>query len=129
MPRFVGLWLDGETHDLALDDGASLRMAIGAEAVAQHIKQRLLMFEGEWFLDTSAGLPWLPKPGKFGIFDRPFPRGQADALVKSEVLDTPGVVALEAFDTRTFDAGRRYSVQFEGVSVEGPFQSSAEVSP
>lgn len=106
MANYIGLHLDAGTHDLALDARGNLRLARDAEAVGQHAKQRLKTFEGEWFLDTSAGLPWLPKPGRFGIFDRPYDAGTSEALIKAEILDTPGIRDLTGFEARLV-AGRR----------------------
>ena len=101
-----GLALDAETHDLFLRSDNSLAVARDAAAIAQHVKQRMKMFEGEWFLDTTAGLPWIPQRGRFGIFDRPYRAGQSEALIKAEILDTPGVVEITEFEAR-IDASRR----------------------
>ena len=81
--------LDMETGDLAFADGR-LVLATGRRAVTQHIRQRLLTFEGEWFLDAQAGVPWLP--GLLG--------GRLDGVLvrstaRAEILDTPDVIGVD----------------------------------
>lgn len=130
MTEYVGLYLDPVTHDLALDATGNLRLARGREAVAQHAKQRVQFYLGEWFLRTDAGMPWLPgNPAGFAIFDRPFNRGAADALVKAEILGTPGMRELTAYEGRVDGASRGFRVEVEAIA-EGsdprPAASSGE---
>lgn len=96
----IGLFIDPVTNDLALTAGGHLRLARDAEAVGQHVRQRLLSHEGEWFLDTTAGLPWMDR-----VLGRAFDPALAEALVKAEIAETEGVTEIEAlsvsFDRRT----------------------------
>lgn len=50
--------LDAGTHDLVIHDGDLLHID-NAERVAQQIKIQLLTWLGEWFLDTTHGVPYL----------------------------------------------------------------------
>lgn len=59
------------------------------QCVAQAISTRLKLWQGEWFLDNSAGTPWLQHI--LGKSDNP------DAYVRSAILGTQGVVALTTF--------------------------------
>ncbi|MDT9694263.1 hypothetical protein Q5762_39210, partial [Streptomyces sp. P9(2023)] len=45
--------------DLYLDANGNLGLVYNAEAVGQHARQRLMTYEGEWFLDKTAGVPWI----------------------------------------------------------------------
>lgn len=55
------------------------------EAVAQAIKTRLGLMEGEWFLDTSEGTPYASNIlGMHTSTTR-------DLAIKMRILDTPGV--------------------------------------
>ncbi|MFY1894735.1 hypothetical protein ACOTCN_12180 [Achromobacter xylosoxidans] len=47
-----------DNHDLALDLVGRASLIDGAAKVAQQIKVTLLAFLGEWFLDTSFGVPY-----------------------------------------------------------------------
>jgi hypothetical protein len=115
MANYIGLALDATTHDLALDDRGNLKLARDAEAVGQHVKQRLKFFVGEFFLDITAGLPWLPKPGRFAIFDRPYDAGTSEALIKAEILDTPGLRELTSFEARVDRITRGLKIEAEAV--------------
>lgn len=95
-----GLALDPETNDLFLEAN-SLAVVTGAEAVGQHVRQRLMTFSGEWFLDTTAGVPWLAQ-----IMGAKYDPALAEAVVKAEILDTDGVVEITGFSVG-FDQGVR----------------------
>lgn len=88
----VGLAIDPETNDLFLRADNGLAMVTGAEAVGQHARQRLMTFEGEWFLDTTAGVAWLSQ-----ILGYKYDPALAEAVVKAEILDTDGVTGIETF--------------------------------
>jgi hypothetical protein len=54
----MDLALDPASHDLLLT-GGQLRLTSGVpEAAAQRLAVRLSMFLGEWFLDSTAGVPY-----------------------------------------------------------------------
>lgn len=106
MATYTGLALDAASHDLVLDAAGALALVTDAEAVGQHAKQRLMTYRGEWFLDTSAGLPWVQS-----ILVRPFDAAVAASYVKSETLGTPGVTGILAFDATVDAATRGYLVR------------------
>lgn len=54
----LDLGLDAKTHDLVISD-YDLVVIDSAERVAQQIKVQLLTWLGEWFLDTTHGVPYL----------------------------------------------------------------------
>ena len=58
IPR-TGLAIDQASNDLYLAADGNLALVNDTLAVGQHVRQRLSTFEGEWFLDTTAGVPWL----------------------------------------------------------------------
>lgn len=69
-------------------------------AVAQAVLTRLKLFEGEWFLDTTAGTPWRTEVlGKYtgGVYD---------AVIRQRILDTQGVTELAAY-AASLDVERR----------------------
>ncbi|GJD30022.1 hypothetical protein PMNALOAF_1265 [Methylobacterium adhaesivum] len=105
MAAFFGLALDATTHDLFLAPDGNLATVTDNEAIAQHAKQRLLSYRGEWFLDTEAGVPWFQE-----IFVRPHNPAIIDALIKREILDTPGVASLDSFDLEIDERRRSISV-------------------
>ena len=88
----LGLSLDPATNDLHIDGAGALVVVRDTEAVGQHARQRLMFYSGEWFLDTTAGVPWLRD-----LMGRAYDPALAEAVVKGEILDTNGVSAIESF--------------------------------
>ena len=91
----IGLALDQDTNDLFLRGNGEVAVATDAHAVGQHVRQRLKTFEGEWFLDTTAGVPWLDQ-----IMGKGYDPALAEAVVKAEILDTDGVREISSFSVR-----------------------------
>lgn len=104
-----GVTVDGP-QDLHLDEDGNLAFAFGADAVGQHARQRTKFHQGEWFLDTEAGVPWLND-----VLGKQPDTTLAEALLKAELLDTDGVTAIDALSVR-FDRQLR-SIQFDRVDV------------
>jgi hypothetical protein len=105
MAQFIGLGLDPATHDLMLDSSGSLVMATDNEAIGQHVKQRLLFYRGEWFLDTLAGTPWFQN-----VFVRPHNQMVIESVIKREILDTPGIAELTSFQINIDERTRAIQV-------------------
>jgi hypothetical protein len=92
-------------HDLAVTDDGNLDMVTDAEAVGQHARQRTMTFFGEWFLDTTCGVPWLEQ-----IMGRQFDAALAESVIKKELIETDGVTGIEAFSLS-------YSRTVRGINV------------
>lgn len=119
----VGLALrrDGAAPaDLYLDGGGNLVMVYDAEAVGQHVRQRLMTHEGEWFLDKEAGLPWVRD-----ILGRQYDPVLAESVLKAEILDTDGVTEISSFSVR-FDQEVRGLSAFN-IDVLTEFDEEASV--
>ncbi|KQT52230.1 MULTISPECIES: hypothetical protein [unclassified Aureimonas] len=99
--------------DLALAADGNLAMVADAEAVGQHAAQRLQTFESEWFLDTTAGVPWLER-----IMGRKVDLPLAESVMKAEIMDTNGVTGIEAFDLRFDRKPRRLNLVRADVGTE-----------
>lgn len=61
----------------------------GAQRVAQQIKVTLLTWLGEWFLDTTFGVPYLER-----IMVKSPSRAQIESVIRSKVKNVPGVTAV-----------------------------------
>lgn len=110
MREHIGLALDPITNDLFLRSNGELAVVRDAEAVGQHARQRLKTFNGEWFLDTTAGVPWLDE-----ILGRGYDAALAEAVIKGEILDTDAVIEITSFSVR-FDRHRRALEAF-GINI------------
>jgi hypothetical protein len=106
------LYLSPETHDLVIEQG-NLKIATGTAAIGQKILCRLLLFEGEWFLDKEAGVPYYTDILKKG------PDFSAvDAILQDEILNTEGVDYLISYEGEYDPSERTYSITFS-VAVNG----------
>lgn len=81
--------------DLYLDDDNNLAVVRNAEAIGQHVRQRLMTYAGEWFLDKEVGVPWLRD-----ILGRAYDPVLAESVLKTEILETDGVTDINSFSTR-----------------------------
>ena len=119
MRQHIGLALDPDTNDLFLRADGSLAVVAEAEAVGQHVRQRLMTFEGEWFLDTTAGVPWLDQ-----LLGKAYDPALAEAVVKAEIMDTDGVTEITSFSVRFLREQRNLDIH----SVEVMTEYDAEVA-
>lgn len=88
----IALAVDQTTNDLYLSADGTLAVTRNALAIGQHVRARLKTFEGEWFLDTAAGVTWLTE-----IFGKGYDPSLAESVVKAEILNTDGVKEILSF--------------------------------
>src|SRR5215467_12927210 len=109
--RYRKLDADG---DMQFGHGAGDFWHDQPEAVGQSVKTRLLLFAGEWFLDTKAGTPW----GGFPLNDLVVKQGRIlaehmqltrDAAIRERILTTRGVVAITDYGSFIDPDSREYS--------------------
>lgn len=123
MSNHIGLALrpNGEgIHDLAINSDGNLDIVHDAEAVGQHVRQRLMTYSGEWFLDTAAGVPWLSE-----IMGRQYNPALAEAVVKAETMATNGVTGIDEFSV-AFARARR-DLQIRSMSVTTIYDETVRV--
>lgn len=109
---YKALAVDPRTHDLTFING-SLAMVSNSEAIAQRVKQHLRMYAGEWFLDTSVGVPWIEY-----VFTNPFDQAIAEAIVKDAVLAVPGVVEILSFGANFYPRNRQFDIYEMQIRTE-----------
>ena len=102
-----------DSGDIYFDANGDLALVEDGEEVAQHVKQRLDFFQGEWFLDESVGVPWYqeifqPRRGS----NRLSARAYTEAILKDTILETPGVTRLLSFDFTSDEINRVASFTF-----------------
>ncbi|PZQ49762.1 MAG: hypothetical protein DI556_09835 [Rhodovulum sulfidophilum] len=101
-------------HDLEIKAGDLGIASEDRQQVAQHIKQRLLAIQGEWFLDLSVGLPWFNTIlGKHRSLDI------VEALLRSQIEGTPRVAQLTAFSLEIDENRERTARVAFAVSLTG----------
>ena len=73
-------------------------------AVAQSVKTRLLLWQGEWFLDTSVGTPWMTEV--LGAHTQSL----YDMAIRTVILQTPGVISIDNYSSTLDQLKRNLSI-------------------
>ena len=83
------------SNDLELDElTGMIKMVSDGDEVCQQVRTRLLFYLGEWFLDTSVGIPYFQE-----VFTNPAIISLVESRLKDEIISTPGVLSLDTFAT------------------------------
>jgi len=83
------------------------------EAVAQAIETRLLLIEGEWFLDITRGTPYYTKV--LGTGTKP----QYDLAIQQVILTTPGVESLVEYSSFVNETTRHLTIEATVNTIYG----------
>lgn len=99
----------------------------GQDEIIQRINTRLYRHLGEWFVNTSCGLPWYAGPS--GIIPGELSQDAAilgtrsfryaDIWIRNEIANTDGVVKITDFNTFFDTNTRTYSVRAQIVTTYG----------
>lgn len=79
------------TGDYVFGQGPSEFLVNTPEAVAQAVRTRLSLVQGEWFLDTSDGTPYNTQILGLGT------SGSYDQAIQERILDTPDVLSIDSY--------------------------------
>ena len=105
------LKLDPSTRDLVPG------IVTGPDEIVQRLVTRLKRELGEWFLDTSAGLPWY-QDGRGILGAKAHTKRTVDLLIRREALGTEGVERIVRLNTM-FPAGTRAYTMYMEVFISG----------
>jgi hypothetical protein len=102
--------------DYSLGQGLSNFFINSPSAVAQAIQTTLLLFQGEWFLDTTAGVPWFNQIVGFT------PKPTYDLLIKDAIRKVQGVKSIISYssfldNTRNLTINVRVDTIYGAVSL------------
>jgi len=105
--------LDAQKHDLIFKAGDFLAID-NAERVAQQIKIQLLTFLGEWFLDTTHGVPYL----EYVLVKNPNIE-LIRQIFREQILSVDDVKSVESIDV-DYDAQTRVmKLEYEATTEYG----------
>lgn len=79
--------------DYTFGQGSSNYLVNIPQTVAQAIFTRLLLYQGEWFLDTTTGMPWYTQVVGNNT------TSLYDTAIKTLIVETPGVAQLIAYNS------------------------------
>lgn len=94
----------------------------GRDAIRQDVIQRLRSFQGEWFLDTTWGVPYFQQ-----IFVPNYDQSKIDALFIDTILGTPGVTQLDSYSFSIDRATRVLTISFRAETTSGTIQYNGPV--
>lgn len=97
--------------DLVLTSDAQ---AGGTQPILQDIITRLRTFSGEWFLDTTLGVPYFQT-----VLVKAPDMTAVNTAFKDQILSTPGVRTLDQFSARLLPGTRVLAVAFHASTVAG----------
>jgi hypothetical protein len=118
--------LDPLEHDILWKNGPLTKDCTTqpyTETVGQRLKIRLLTFMGEWFLDTTYGVPYWQR--LLGI--KQTSKAAIDLIFQQQILAESGVKEIVSFDS-TFK-NRQYSLSFRVKVVTGQITAPIIVQP
>ena len=101
----IDLKLDTLSHDLIIEN-YDVGLVVDGNQVRQNVKQRLLHFTKEWFLDLEAGTPWIES-----ILIKGARVSNISSILKARISETIGIVELIEFDLQE-NGERSLSVAF-----------------
>jgi hypothetical protein len=99
-------------------------------ATAQKVRSRLLLVQGEWFLDPDAGVPWFANDASVDppiMGSRGIDLGYVERTIKRTILETEGVSKLVDFSMALDRETRRCSI-FTTLETDDGDVESIEVS-
>ena len=85
--------------------GPNVFLTNSPEAVAQAVKTRLALWLGEWFIDTTDGMPWNEQ-----VLGKRLPGKNPDAAIRQRILETQGVTEITSYSSSFEGTTRRLSV-------------------
>jgi hypothetical protein len=83
------------------------------EAPAQAALTRMYLYQGDWFLDTSDGMPWNTQVLGHKTFNT------RDPAIRSRILGTQGVTGISSYSSNVNRDQRAFSVNAEIDTVYG----------
>jgi len=101
------------TGDYTFGSGEANFWINDAPGVAQSVRTRLLLFEGEWFLDLTEGTPYAQEVLGYGT------ASLYDQAIKTRVLETPGVASIANYNSQVNPLNRALTVTMTINTIYG----------
>lgn len=96
-----------DNHDLVIEN-FDLTLTLPDELTGQKIKQALLLFRGEWFLNNSVGLPYFED-----ILGKNKSLSRIETIFIRAIQSIPEVTSIESFTINFDNETRKVKVDFE----------------
>jgi len=119
----MDLLLDPQTHDLVFVNGVATVTQTPSEIVAQRLKVKLYTFLGEWFLDTSIGVPYFQQ-----IFGKVRSKSSIDVIFQTIISEDEGVAEIREFNSEMSVGDRGYTMTFKVRASDGTVTDPITIS-
>lgn len=100
--------------DIGVDNnGKMLLLSTYKELVKQRLNIKLKTFKGEWWLDTTFGIPYRDTGDGKAIIGKGLTKSDIDALYVATIKEDPDVISIEYFNSVYTPIQRQYNLSFE----------------
>lgn len=107
--------------DLVFTNSSVDVTASRADSITQRLKIKLRTFLGEWFLDTSYGVPYFQD-----IFGKGRKKSTIDSIIQKAIIEEEGVEAIISYSS-TFEGVRSFNVTFQVKVDDGTTSSDINI--
>lgn len=115
--------------DIYLVNGTDRLTATLAEEVQQELYTRFRFFQGEWFLDTTAGVPYIQTATTpVAILGNKIPYAIVAQIFRQVIVTCPGVRAILSFNLQQ-PVARQANLQFTCQLNDGQVLKSSDFAP
>lgn len=104
----MDLLLNTDTNDLIFINGKCPVTQLLTDIVVQRLKITLYTFLGEWFLDTTIGVPYFQQ-----IFGKIRSKATVDLIFQRIISADPDVIEILTFESTLSSSERGYSMTFQ----------------
>lgn len=104
----MDLLLNTDTNDLVFINGKCPVTQLLTDIVVQRLKITLYTFLGEWFLDTTIGVPYFQQ-----IFGKIRSKSTIDLIFQRIIAADPDVIEILTFESSLSSGDRGYSMTFQ----------------
>lgn len=106
--------------DIKLDDNGDIELTSGLASLItteerftqQRLKIKLSLYQGEWYLDLSEGIPYFQT-----ILQKSTPVAVVDSLFRQEILNDPSITEITSFESEV--VGGEYRLTFVATTTSG----------
>lgn len=120
-PALRDIAIDSVTDELVFADG-DLQFVSGKDSIVSDAKARLRFFQGEWFLDLNAGMPYFQS-----ILVKAPNMAVVNAAYRDTLSQTEGVIAVNSLSVDYTPSGRSLQVTFSISTDVGVINQSVQV--
>lgn len=102
------------TGDYQIGQGQANFWINSPQGVAQNVETRLKLWEGEWFLDTTIGTPWIQEILGYNN------ASLRDVAIKTVILGTDGVTSISNYQSDADPGTRKFTVSGSVITIFDP---------